>query len=171
MIKKPRLIILSDIWGNSNPEWAQNLTAYFQVRHYDCRSLAELPDSLTTENEIHQYFVHKGIQKAVAKICLLETMPIHIIGFSLGGVIAWKASLGDLKAKHLFCVSSTRLRLETQKPDASISLFFGEHDIYAPNKEWYAHHQIIPNIIPNQDHKVYENECFLKLLLKEVSKT
>jgi len=168
MVKKPRLVILSDIWGNNRPIWVQNLVAYFQVQYYDSRSLAEVPPHLTSEKEIHQYFIQNGIQIATKKIRLLEKGPVHLIGFSMGGVIGWKASLTGLKTKHLYCISSTRLRLESHKPNIPIVLFYGAMDTHAPNKTWFEKHHIQPRIIPNQDHQVYLNDDFFHHLLAEI---
>lgn len=168
MAKKPRLIILSDIWGNNRPIWAQNLSEYFHVQYYDSRSLAEVPLHLKSEKETHLYFIQNGIRIATKKIRLLEKEPIYLIGFSMGGVIGWKASLTGLKTTYLYCISSTRLRLESHRPNIPIALFYGAMDTHAPNKTWFEKHQIQPRIIPKQGHQVYLNDDFFHLLLAEI---
>ena len=62
---------------------------------------------------------------------------MDILGFSIGGYIAWKAALEGLKVRNLTAVSATRLRFETTKPDCKIALIYGEHDTFQPSIDWY----------------------------------
>lgn len=165
----PRLIILSDLWGNSNTIWSQNLIPYFNIAYYDSRQLARLPSDLNSEKEIHQYFIQTGIYLAVQNICTIEKEPVHILGFSIGGLIAWKAALLGLKADRLFCISSTRLRFENLKPPTSIFLYFGANDENNPSDDWFDHHKIAPHLEPHQNHSVYLNQKFLDFLLNQMS--
>ena len=80
------------------------------------------------------------------------------MGFSIGGLIAWKALLAGFKAQHLTALSSTRLRYEDKRPDCIINLFYAEHDAYKPNDDWFRTFDLAINIYPEQDHEFYRAE-------------
>ena len=88
---------------------------------------------------------------------------VAILGFSIGGTIAWKASLRGLKTTELIAVSSTRLRFETEIPDCKVKLYFGDQDLNAPNEQWFLMLKISNEIFENEDHKLYikQNNIFL----------
>ncbi|MFC0780383.1 alpha/beta hydrolase [Flavobacterium sp. HJSW_4] len=159
-MKKPRLLLLSDLFGG-NPEWIQNyieiLEPKFQIQYYDVLKLAEI-DSLIDEKEIHNQFLNGGIEKAVTNLLNSEKENVAILGFSIGGTIAWKASLGGLKVKELVAVSSTRLRFETEMPNCKIKVYFGEKDLNAPNYNWFLDLKISNQIIENQGHLLYQEK-------------
>ena len=94
---------------------------------------------------------------AVQELLAQEKGLLHVLAFSIGGSIAWKASLQGLKVEQLCCVSATRLRHETQKPDCAIQLFFGKEDTYQPKKQWFESMNVAHEIFNNQGHTLYSN--------------
>ena len=155
---KPRLIILSDLFGQENMTWlpiyTDQLQDAFDIHFYDCAQLARI-DISADEPTIHQQFIYDGMEKAVEKLLLLESNEVYVLGFSIGGTIAWRAALLGLKIKALFAVSSTRLRLEIRKPDTNIVLVYGENDANKPNNEWFKSLMITPQIINDKNHAFY----------------
>lgn len=159
-MSKPRLLLLSDLFGG-NPEWIQYyikiLESKYDIRYYNVLKLAHI-DSSNNEKEIHNQFVNGGIEKAVNSLLNFEKEEVIILGFSIGGTIAWKASLKGLKTKQLIAVSSTRLRFETEVPDCEIRLYFGDRDLNVPNHSWFWDLKISNQIIENQDHLLYQEK-------------
>ncbi len=157
---KPRLLLLSDLFGG-NPKWIQNyieiLEPKFDIQYYDVLKLAEI-DLLVDEKEIHNQFLNGGIEKAVTNLLNSEKENIAILGFSIGGTIAWKASLKGLKTTELVAVSSTRLRFETEMPNCKIKLYFGEKDLNSPKSQWFSEFGISNLIFENHDHLLYQEK-------------
>lgn len=91
-----------------------------------------------------------------------------VLGFSMGGFIAWKASLLGLKTTHLFAISATRIRYETQKPDCTISLFYGSDDVTTPNKTWLKQMELDATFYPNEGHEMYQKEAIAKAIRKVI---
>ena len=160
--KKPRIILLSDLWGNENADWIVHYTSilekHFEVKHYDSCTLGNIDKSNVAEDHLHQQFINGGIEKAVLNLLLKENDFVNILAFSIGGTIAWKAALTGLKVQNLFAVSSTRLRYENQKPDGVIELFYGENDAYKPDVYWFGSMEIEPKIYPNEEHEFYRKK-------------
>lgn len=161
---KTKLIVLSDLLGNYNTDWVSPyidlLKQKFEVQFYNCYELAEVDSELTGKEEIHNQFIKSGIEKVVEKLLQNEKGEISIIGFSIGGLIAWKAALSGLNASYICAISSTRLRYETQKPNALIDLFFAENDPYKPDKKWFEFMQLDKVIFKNETHEFYMNQEF-----------
>ncbi|MEO8237445.1 MAG: alpha/beta hydrolase [Flavobacterium sp.] len=115
---KPRLLILSDLFGGKNPEWVnyyvEKLKSKFEIQYYDVLELGDIDTIDSGEVNIHNQFLNGGIDKAVEVLLHQEKEKVTILGFSIGGTIAWKAALKGLKVSHLIAVSSTRLRFETR---------------------------------------------------------
>ncbi|WDF63972.1 alpha/beta hydrolase [Flavobacterium sp. KACC 22763] len=159
-MKKPRLLLLSDLFGG-NPEWIQNyieiLEIKFDVQYYDVLKLAQI-DSSSDEKEIHNQFLNGGIEKAVNKLLDFEREDAAVLGFSIGGTIAWKACLRSLKVTELVAVSSTRLRFENEVPNCKIKLYFGEKDSNIPKYKWFSELRISNLIFENQDHLLYQEK-------------
>ncbi len=157
-----KLIILSDILGNYKDNWVENyiknIEKYFEIQFYDCCKLAQIKENEWNEKKIHEQFIDFGIDKAIENLIKLETSEISILGFSIGGLIGWKASLLGLKVNHLFAISSTRLRFETNCPSCKIHLFFGENDLNKPNTQWFYSLKLIENIYRNEVHGFYKNK-------------
>lgn len=169
---KPKLILLTDLWGLENSEWLQKymvvLEDRFKVNVYDSRHLAEIATNGLTVAEIHGEFLNGGIEKAVSKLIDLERKPVFVLAFSIGGTIAWKAALKGLPILKLWAISSTRLRKEYQKPPCEMELYFGEMDMNRPMDEWFETMEVYPSILRGKDHELYKEEGFIDCFLEEM---
>lgn len=153
-----RLVLLSDIRGGAadrTGHYIRLLEGHFDVISYDCCELGGVPKNGTSMENRHQQFVNGGIDRAVECMLQSETEVFGILGFSIGGTIAWKACLAGLRVRYLFAVSATRLRLETEKPDAEIDLFYGERDRFRPPGSWFHLLGISENRYKNEAHEFY----------------
>ena len=159
---KKRLIILSDIWGIKNSNWIAQYTEilkeHFEIQLYDSCELGGVNIEYTTQELIHQQFIQFGIDKAVENLIQKEDSSVSILAFSIGGTIAWKATLKGLKTDHIYALSSTRLRFETQKPNTKIELFFAENDSNKPNKNWFSQLKIDDQLYQNKKHEFYKEK-------------
>jgi hypothetical protein len=159
-MKKPRLLLLSDLFGG-NPEWVKYyikmLETKYDIQYYDVLKLAQM-NSINNEAEIHNQFLNGGLEKAVSNLLDFEKEKVAVLGFSIGGTIAWKASLKGLPITQLVAVSSTRLRFETGIPDCKVKLYYGEKDLNKPNQEWFLELKISNQIIENRDHLLYQEK-------------
>lgn len=158
---KPKLIIVSDLWGISNASWLNTykklLNPHFDIEVYDSNKLAGIKTDGLNKEQIHAEFIEYGIAKAVENLVESEKEPVNILGFSIGGTIAWQAGLKELKIIHLFAVSSTRLRYETKIPTKNINLFFGEKDPFRPTEKWASLLNLKVAIIKEGNHATYKN--------------
>lgn len=156
---KQKLLILSDLWGKEKSDWIdfyiENLKDKYEITYYDCRELGTIDKEIDTEEALHHAFVNGGIETAISQLILKEPETVTVLGFSVGGTIAWNAALQGLKADRLFAVSATRIRYETEKPNASIQLFYGENDPFKPASEWYEKLALTPHIFPSESHSLY----------------
>ncbi|WP_428230273.1 alpha/beta hydrolase [Flavobacterium sp.] len=172
---KPRLLILSDLFGGKNPEWVKIymnlLQSKFEIQYYDVLELANIDSDNFIESEIHNQFLNGGIDKAVQSLLQLETGKIVVLGFSIGGTIAWKTSLKGLNITHLFAVSSTRLRYETEVPDGIIKLYFGEKDPHKPNPKWFLDLNVDNKILEDNNHQLYLTENNIPLICNDILKS
>lgn len=168
---KARLLLLSDLFGGKETEWIKQyrylLESKFDTQYYDVLKLANISVSDLTEMDIHNQFLNGGIDKAVENLLKLEKEKTAVLGFSIGGTIAWKAALKGLKVSHLIAVSSTRLRHETQFPNCEIKLFFGENDPNKPKPEWFSDLKIPYQILKNQNHQLYLQKSQASLICSE----
>ncbi|MEM0575920.1 alpha/beta hydrolase [Flavobacterium polysaccharolyticum] len=148
---KPRLIILSDLWGKEKSDWVsdyvEQLKDKFEIQFYDCCELGAIDSTNYTEESLHIQFVNGGIEKVIENLLEAEKNQIDILAFSVGGTIAWKAALKGLDIRNLFAVSSTRLRFEEDIPNGVIKLYYGENDINKPSNNWFEKHSINFEII------------------------
>jgi len=169
---KPKLLILSDLFGGQHPEWINyyrnTLRSKFEIQYYDVLELANIDASNLTETDIHKQFLNGGIDKAVETLLKLETDKVTVLGFSIGGTIAWKSSLQGLKTTHLFAVSSTRLRYETEVPNCEIKVYFGENDPNKPIEKWFTDLKITNFILQRQNHDFYKKAENAFLISKEI---
>ncbi|MFK7947897.1 MAG: alpha/beta hydrolase [Saprospiraceae bacterium] len=158
---KPRLLILSDLFGQSKNNWENTYIQHFQndfeIKYYDCCELGNVDKTIYTQENLHQQFVNFGIEKAVDNLLKLEKERVTILAFSIGGTIAWKAALQGLKVNKLIALSATRLRYETEKPNGTIQLFYGKNDRFQPNQDWFKKMKIEPKIIKNTNHEFYKS--------------
>lgn len=157
-----RLVIVSDMWGVKNGLWITSylgyLQQYFDITFYDCQQLAHLDVLVRSEENIHQAFVDGGIATAAAHLLKKEKEPVHYLGFSTGGTIAWKANLMGLPMKSLYTVSSTRIRTESKGPDCPTTVLFGDNDIYRPKSVWYEEVGVKGELIKGFGHNMYTDE-------------
>lgn len=171
---KTKLLILSDLFGKENSEWINYYTNAlefeFEIQYYDVPELANIDACDLTEADIHKQFLNGGIDKAVEALLKLETDKVTILGFSIGGTIAWKASLRGLKTTHLFAVSSTRLRYETESPNCEIKLYFGDRDSNKPDSEWFLDLNVNNEILQDQNHQLYLEEKNATVICAEILK-
>lgn len=169
---KKRLIILSDLWGRKKSEWLINYTQIlrtdFDIEYYDCCELGEIDTSDYIVEKLHQQFVNGGIERAVEKLIELEKNPINILAFSIGGAIAWKFGIESDKIDSLICVSSTRLRYETIRPKGEVNLFFGNHDLFKPQKKWFDSMMLNYEILFHKKHEFYMDSEFAEQLSKRI---
>jgi pimeloyl-ACP methyl ester carboxylesterase len=171
---KPRLIILSDLWGKEKSNWVagyiQLLNDKFEIQYYDCCGLGEIDKTNYTEENLHNQFINGGIEKAVTNLLKTEKNQIDILAFSIGGTIAWKAALMGLNVRSLFAVSSTRLRYEDKIPNGAIKLYYGENDRNKPSNDWFEKHSIDFEIIKNKEHDFYTKNDSSTLICNEILK-
>lgn len=157
-----RLIILSDMWGAAKSDWPGHyigkLRGQFEIAYYDSRTLANISDHIQNEEALHDLFVNGGADRAVVELLKLETEAEFILGFSIGGWIAWKACLAGLNVQDLVAVSATRLRHETRRPSAWISLFYGSLDPFIPGDAWFVAMGVRPILYRGESHGMYEQE-------------
>ncbi|MBK8622329.1 MAG: alpha/beta hydrolase [Saprospiraceae bacterium] len=157
-----KLVILSDLWGNINPDWLTHYTEilkkHFEIKYYDCRELGEIYLQEYTEEKIHQQFMNGGADRAIKNLLKKEFKSIHVLGFSIGGYIAWKSALQGLKVENITAISSTRLRFENLKPQCKIDLFYSENDQFKPENDWYIRLELKENIFYNEKHDFYRTK-------------
>lgn len=169
---KPRLLLLSDLWGWENssylPYYLYQLQPHFEVIAYDSCLLANLPASAQTEEQRHQHFVSGGIQRAAERLCQLEKEKVQLLTFSVGGSIAWQAALNGLMASRLYAVSATRLRHEVRRPDCSIRLYYGAEDPFQPPPNWFQELKLLHTRQEGHGHRLYTHRQFCQQLCKEL---
>lgn len=157
-----KLIILSDMWGVKKGLWITSyfgyLQQYYDITFYDCQQLAFIDDITNTEENLHSAFVNGGIDTAVTHLLKKQTEACHVLAFSTGGTIAWKAALKGLPVKSLTAISATRIRKETIGPEVDMNLIFGECDKFKPELKWAKKVGVDLNVIPNFGHELYSDE-------------
>lgn len=169
---KPRLVILSDLWGKEKSDWVfdyvEKLKDKFEIQFYDCCELGAIDSTNYTEESLHFQFVNGGIEKVIENLLEAEKNQIDILAFSIGGTIAWKAALKGLDIRNLFAVSSTRLRFEEDIPNAVIKLYYGENDINKPSSNWFEKYAINFEIIKNKGHNFYTQKEYATSICNEI---
>jgi hypothetical protein len=178
---KPKLIILSDLWGREKSCWVDyyigNLCDKYTIKYYDCCELGEIDKTTYTEQGLHDQFITGGIERAVINLLAKEKEVLSVLAFSIGGTIAWKAGLQGLAIKSLVAVSSTRLRYETVKITGEIVLVFGENDSNKPSDDWFKRMDIRKSIFKDECHELYRKPesaqriCEQILKFKEINST
>ncbi|MCG2459911.1 hypothetical protein K8352_04065 [Flavobacteriaceae bacterium F89] len=167
-----RLVVLSDMWGLKKGLWITSylgyLQQYYHITYYDSQQLASINPLIESEENVHAEFTQGGIDTAVAHLLTKETKPCHYLAFSTGGSIAWKAALRGLPIKSLTVVSSTRLRLETEKPSCPITLLYGENDRNSPPKEWSLKLGVKVEVLPHFGHDMYTDEKVISKVSREL---
>lgn len=170
--KKSRLVLLSDLWGKEKSDWisfyTEILEEHFELHYYDCCALGNIDKFIYSEENLHQQFVNGGIEIAVEKLLQEETQIVTVLGFSIGGLIGWKAAISGLKIENLFALSSTRLRYEAQKPLGNIELFYGENDTFKPDAIWFDNFQLKQNLFPNENHEFYQKKEVATIICNQI---
>ncbi|MDH5474479.1 MAG: hypothetical protein OEX22_02190 [Cyclobacteriaceae bacterium] len=171
---KPRLIILSDLWGLEKSHWVEyyrnNLQNSFEIKYYDSCELGEVDKSIYTEEMLHKLFINGGIEIGVQNLLKREKGNATILAFSVGGAIGWKYGIKHSGMESLYAISSTRLRYEMNKPQGSVSLYFGSEDSYKPTKEWCDKMNVACTEEINKGHQVYMAPKFANELCKKIIK-
>lgn len=166
---KKEIIILTDIWGMADSEWLDqyvgSLGQHYLVRILDAQKLGGIEGAGLSEKSIHEQFVHGGIDRAVQQLLDRSAGVFAVLGFSIGGLIAWKACLQGFQVEHLLAISSTRLRYEKEKPDCNICLIYGSEDQFKPDENWFKNFEIQPVFIEGHGHEVYKNSEIVPNLL------
>lgn len=161
-------LLISDLWGAPKAnylslfrEWAGDAKLTF----CDACALAGLDLGDYREEALHRQFVEGGIERAVAQLLKESgTIPVNVLGLSVGGTIAWKAFEAGLPVKQLVTISATRLRYETVPPSHPTRCIFGENDPYRPTNEWFAQMGLELVLVPKQGHEVYRSPDCLRYL-------
>lgn len=169
---KKQLIILSDLWGRERSDWVNHYTRpleeKFESRYYDCCELGGVDKSVYTQEMLHRQFVDGGIDRAVEQLLALEQSNVTILAFSVGGTIGWRFALECGQVESLYCISSTRLRHETMRPECKIALYFGEDDPFIPPKEWFDKMNVASDILPGKGHGFYMEAEFAEQLSRSI---
>ncbi|UOY07689.1 hypothetical protein L0P88_03845 [Muricauda sp. SCSIO 64092] len=157
-----KLLVLSDMWGIKKGLWITSyfgyLQQYYNIEFYDIQQLANLDIPVMTQENIHRAFMEGGIDTAVAHLLKKETKPCHVLAFSMGGTIAWKAGLNGLPMKSLTAISPTRIRFENEAPDCEINLIYGECDKFKPGMKWFKTMDVDFKIVSSFGHELYSDE-------------
>jgi len=149
------------------------LRNYYDIQFYDSRKLAEISTSGKAKSVIHNQFKEEGITNAVKNLLLMSIhSPVTVLAFSIGGTIAWKASLAGFPIKKLVAVSVTRLRLEKARPACELVLFYGNKDQFLPSQEWFLKHGLesAKNIMEGE-HEMYRLSSSAKVICTSLTHT
>lgn len=169
---KKEIIVITDIWGMSKSDWIDqyvlSLERNYQVSIYDSHKLGLIDATNLSEKAIHEQFINGGIDRAVEKLINQRPSIFSVIGFSIGGLIAWRACLQGFKVETLIAVSSTRLRYEKEKPNCNLFLIYGQEDKYKPDENWFTTLNVNHVIIEGQGHEVYKNSEIIPHLLQKL---
>lgn len=171
-IMKKKLLILTDLWGLRKASflnrYLDEFEAYFEIRVIDSLELACIDKRVYTKESLHRQFINGGIDRAVERLVLSLEEPVHILAFSIGGVIAWKAAMRSSYVEYLTCVSSTRLRLETERPSCQFSLVFGSNESYGPLVEWFEKMDTHRIEISGGEHDFYRYNKEISVIKEQV---
>lgn len=169
---KRTLLILSDLFPVDQSPWiysyVKELEPYFNIHIYDSQQLGGITQQGLSQDQIHNHFVDKGLEIATKNLISQVSTPVDIIGFSIGGTITWKAALKGLKIQRLYLVSSTRVRLEQNKPICeSIDCFYGDLDPNKPNETWISSMKLDSTTYSKQQgHVFYKDPYYIDLICK-----
>lgn len=160
------------MWGSKKGLWITSylgyLQQYYNITFYDCQHLADVSLAVDSAENIHKEFIEGGVETAVAHLLKKEKEPSHYLAFGIGGTIAWKAALKGLPMKSLYAVSSTRLRLENEKPKANVQLLYGQNDEFRPTKEWSGPIGADLEIVNKFGHELYTDEKIISKVCQDL---
>ena len=167
-----KLLVLSDMWGIKKGLWITSyfgyLQQYYNIEFYDIQQLANLDIPVMTSENIHKAFMDGGLDTAVAHLLKKETEPCHVLAFSMGGTIAWKAGVQGLPLKSLTAISPTRIRFEEVAPSCDINLIYGECDEFKPTMKWAKKMDVPMKVIENFGHELYSDEKIINDVCMEL---
>lgn len=168
---KATLYIFSDIYGYHNAEWITHyvelLKDLFEIHLIDIRKVAHLESF--EDSQLHKAYLDSQKMNLICeKISNQLISPCRVLGFSLGGTLAWKIALTNPYISSLTLVSATRIRFESIKPKCNISVFFGEKDEHKPCQNWFSKHQIFPLIIEHKSHDFYRDKANCELICSQL---
>lgn len=170
-LQKPELIILSDLQGLEGNQWInlylKELKNEFKIFLYDSCKLAEINRLIVDKEHRHREFIKGGIVKAVSNLMGEKHHNSFIMGFSIGGTIAWKATQSGMPNKALYAISATRLRYEHSRPKTHIQLYYGGSDPFKPSAKWLDTFALTPQIIEG-NHEFYRHENAKKQIVSDV---
>jgi len=160
-LKKRKLLIITDLWGMESgsylSQYIRLLKPYYEIEIIAARTLAGISPLGLSQSCIHNEFIDGGIDKAVEKLVeSFDDKSVSILGFSIGGTIAWKAMLKGLKVEKLVAVSATRLRHESNTPGGKLFLYFGSEDNFIPDKKWFSETTALIKIYSDYGHELYK---------------
>ena len=157
-----KLLVLSDMWGVKKGLWITSyfgyLQQYYDIEFFDCQQLASVNELVGSKENLHKAFVEGGIDTAVAHLLSKVEEPTHVLAFSTGGTIAYKAALKGLPVKSMTLVSATRIRFENEKPDCDMQLIYGGNDEFLPSEEWAQQLGLERTVIENFGHELYTDQ-------------
>lgn len=160
------------MWGSKQGLWITSylgyLQQYYDITFYDCQHLANINVAIDSAENVNKEFVNGGIETAVAHLLTKETEPSNYLAFSTGGTIVWKAALRGLPMKSLYAISSTRLRLENERPQGDIKLLYGENDEFKPSQEWLGIMGVDTEKVIGFGHNLYTDEKIIGKVCKEL---
>jgi len=147
------------MWGLDLDAWimyyVELLDPDFRIRPYDCCESGKVNTVETSEEVIHSAFVPCGIDVAARKLVEMEPENAHILAFSVGGTIAWKAGMTGMQIGHFHAALSTRLRLQTEKPAFPTRLFHGSDDPFQPKASWFEQMEVGSPLLVSGAHGFY----------------
>ena len=157
-----KIVIISDINGLNSDGCFHIYQKIFEhngweIVLYDSKIIAGIDQKITDKELIHKQFMDFGIENSIN--FLVKNHPIndsYYLGFSIGGYILYEAAKKGLSAKGFYCISSTRLRFQTDKLEIPSKIIFGELDMYRPGDEKLCVIADSYEVISGKNHEFYE---------------
>lgn len=130
------LIVVTDIFALPAKAdcISEKLPDISSIERFGLSELCEQPN--LSGEALHQYlFTKGGLEKVANTLLSIAGKDSFGLGYSAGGTALWRAVTKGLILKGLFCISSTRLRLEKSISTPN-HVFFGAKDHGKPSDEW-----------------------------------
>ncbi len=155
-----RLLIISDLYGYQDCHWIDmyinQLESSFSIKLIDAPEIAEVDSSSKEKSIMHQQFLQYGINHAVTKLKDMIDKEDTILGFSIGGYLAYLALTKGAVAKQLIAISPTRVRQEERSPACATHLIFGQQDPFIPSESWLKKSPCTITIKQDAGHELYK---------------
>ena len=164
------IILITDLYGLNNSKSVKKYVNHFEKNGfstlvYDSCEIAGVDSTSLNTELIHQQFLSFGINQAVDFLLKKELKQTVFLGFSIGGLITYKAVCRGANAKALFCVSSTRIRYETNPGPIPVKAVYGSLDNYLPEQQKLRELQIDYEIFLQLGHNLYDNSSIIPWLV------